>query len=389
MHKITFDGDERDHICFTSASYIRNDIDQADPHHDMFAFSFEFLKKPRRSLWVVAKAAAPSQEEMKKEYRPPQEFDLKQLLSESQWDILLNTDSKLYVDFSFEGRGAKRANISMMLERYCINNNVPPDKIIFLTGNIIYHDSTLIKNIYVPLFQNHASSTEVSTLSDPVYRTKVAGVENFPKKMLFLNRRIRWHRTYAFSKILQDSTSKAQSLMSHPLVTGDDIETDIVYKDIPFTDNDKTALEENTPMFADTTDFETNLVVKNPAELYQESLFSLVSETEVSSRDNTELFYSEKTFKPMMYGHPILIIGQQGANKRLDDLGLVPYDDYFDLSFDDEPDDIKRINMLLEEVFRIHKFLFHATPVDVSQWYRKGIHVIKNNKNFIKEKKFL
>src|SRR5210317_598114 len=106
MHKITFDGDERDHICFTSASYIRNEIDQADPHHDMFAFSFEFLKKPRRSLWVVAKAAAPSQEEMKKEYRPPQEFDLKQLLSESQWDILLNTDSKLYVDFSFEGRGA-------------------------------------------------------------------------------------------------------------------------------------------------------------------------------------------------------------------------------------------------------------------------------------------
>ena len=82
-------------------------------------------------------------------------------------------------------------------------------------------------------------------------------------------------------------------------------------------------------------------------------------------------------------GSPIIIAGRQGINKRIIEAGLTPYDDYFDLSFDDEPDDITRINSLLDEVIKVRSLLINSTPEQAVEWYKKGRHVLEENKKFL------
>ena len=49
-------------------------------------------------------------------------------------------------------------------------------------------------------------------------------------------------------------------------------------------------------------------------------------------------FFTEKTFKPLFYGKPFVILGSIGQNTILRDWGFETFDDYFDLSQDANPD---------------------------------------------------
>ena len=55
--------------------------------------------------------------------------------------------------------------------------------------------------------------------------------------------------------------------------------------------------------------------------IFDKTLFHIANETEVDNFNNTALFYSEKTFKPISQMQPFVIYGQQGANKYLKELG--------------------------------------------------------------------
>jgi hypothetical protein len=59
---------------------------------------------------------------------------------------------------------------------------------------------------------------------------------------------------------------------------------------------------------------------------------------------------SEKTAIPILCRLPFLTLGPQHYHKQLKDLGFELYDEIFDYSFDDEPDDYIRIDKLLKNV---------------------------------------
>jgi len=63
---------------------------------------------------------------------------------------------------------------------------------------------------------------------------------------------------------------------------------------------------------------------------YSDTYFSLVVETLVSGPK----FTTEKSFKPMAFRHPYIIIGQPGILSRLKHLGFETYDNLFDESYD-------------------------------------------------------
>jgi hypothetical protein len=127
--------------------------------------------------------------------------------------------------------------------------------------------------------------------------------------------------------------------------------------------------------------FESRLRGELPAT--RQELFTIVVETNSYDHEDTELFYTDKTFQPILLGSPIIIAGRKGINKRIIEAGLTPYDDYFDLSFDDEPDDITRINSLLDEVIKVRSLLINSTPEQAVEWYKKGRHVLEENKKFL------
>lgn len=80
---------------------------------------------------------------------------------------------------------------------------------------------------------------------------------------------------------------------------------------------------------------------------YQNSYFSLVSETEISSKC---LFITEKTFKPIYAGHPFIIWGSPGVLQYLNSIGYRSFATMFDESYDNETNPAKRLKMILKEV---------------------------------------
>ena len=64
-------------------------------------------------------------------------------------------------------------------------------------------------------------------------------------------------------------------------------------------------------------------------------------------------FLTEKTFKPLMYGHPFVLVTHPGALERLRRLGFETYPEWFDENYDDIGDCADRIKYVTQQT--IHK----------------------------------
>jgi hypothetical protein len=74
-----------------------------------------------------------------------------------------------------------------------------------------------------------------------------------------------------------------------------------------------------------------------------ESLLYLVTETVATGRRH---HLTEKTFKPIAMGMPFIIVGTQGSLRYLRSYGFQTFGDLWDESYDDEPDDSRRIEKI-------------------------------------------
>lgn len=64
---------------------------------------------------------------------------------------------------------------------------------------------------------------------------------------------------------------------------------------------------------------------------YNDTYFSIVAETRV---DTEYFFISEKTYKPLAFYHPFVILGQSGILQHLRDNGFETYENLFDETYD-------------------------------------------------------
>lgn len=78
--------------------------------------------------------------------------------------------------------------------------------------------------------------------------------------------------------------------------------------------------------------------------------FSIVTESSHDNHHGTHRFYTEKTLRAALYGHPFVIIGEAGANTDLVKLGMEPYDELFDLGTDFIAHTDTRVQHQLESV---------------------------------------
>lgn len=86
-------------------------------------------------------------------------------------------------------------------------------------------------------------------------------------------------------------------------------------------------------------------------ELYATSFISVISETSMRS---IEPNFSEKTFRSIMLGHPILLLGSQYSIRQLRRWRFDVYDDIIDHSYDLEPDHIHRARKVFQELERLN-----------------------------------
>lgn len=83
--------------------------------------------------------------------------------------------------------------------------------------------------------------------------------------------------------------------------------------------------------------------------LYLESIYSLVSETYTGS---TVKFITEKTYKPILMGHPFLIHGTTGTLQHLQKIGYETFPEMFDESYDIHNNPKNQLKLVIENLKR-------------------------------------
>ena len=85
-------------------------------------------------------------------------------------------------------------------------------------------------------------------------------------------------------------------------------------------------------------------------EAYADSYFEIVCETNFFEHT---IFHSEKSFKPMIFLQPFVIMGEQGIISTLRTFGYDLFDDFIDHTYDAEKDHLKRFELLKIEIRRL------------------------------------
>lgn len=81
---------------------------------------------------------------------------------------------------------------------------------------------------------------------------------------------------------------------------------------------------------------------------YASTYFSLVTETGLC--EGGSLHITEKTFKPLAHGHPLIVLGARHSLMQLRRLGYQTFPEFFDESYDDLPEGGARVKAVVQQV---------------------------------------
>jgi|694.fasta_scaffold12850_15 hypothetical protein len=138
----------------------------------------------------------------------------------------------------------------------------------------------------------------------------------------------------------------------------------------------KAVLTANYPKTVDVSDLINqvpNLI--NNLEIYERSQLTVVTESHFDQTGG--LFITEKTFRPLLVGHPFMILGQRGTLKKLRSWGFQTDFDGIDQSYDDVADDSKRFAQFHQSLKN-----WYYTPLEEKKlMLQKWESTIKHNFN--------
>lgn len=143
-------------------------------------------------------------------------------------------------------------------------------------------------------------------------------------------------------------------------------------------------------LFLDQPDLNINHAQLLPStlDMYRNTYFSVVTETNFFQEQEPALFLTEKIFKPIAHKHPFIVLGRPKTLSYLKDLGYRTFNTVIDESYDEETDDVLRMMMILKEIKRLcnlsgsefEKFLFHAKRACDYNY-----KIIKSKNRFVRE----
>lgn len=109
------------------------------------------------------------------------------------------------------------------------------------------------------------------------------------------------------------------------------------------------------PLYLDTMDLTINQadLTDSTRYYYNNTYFSLITETNYFKNHNSAIFFSEKIFKPIAEIHPFIVVGRPKSLEKLRLVGYKTFSSIINESYDLEEDDAKRLSMIVEETKRL------------------------------------
>lgn len=321
------------------------------------------------------------------------DIDLFQHLNSSYLEMLKKDICYFIFDASTEGFSP------IFIEPYfdilyfnCFKYNINVDNIIFVSANlkdetniINYAKSKNQKPIKVfcfPSFEHVVGNYQSKTALDLLNEEKKYSFELYDNKYFSsLSRVNRYYRTAGTFLLCKDEISQS-ALISHDRFSkiNDLASWKSTNHLTEFSDEDVLNWIESLPLTVDRDDFDVNWALDTPfSDIHRKTIFQIVNETLVDDFHETSLFYSEKTFRPILHFQPFVIWGQKGSNHYLKELGYRLYDDWFDLSFDFIQDPIHRYKELLKTVKTTCETFKNISPEDQLRWKFKNEEVLLHN----------
>ena len=225
-------------------------------------------------------------------------------------------------------------------------------------------------------------------------------IENKPKQFLCYNRVLRLHRIALLAKLLDEKLLDKGFYSLYG-------KTDAGWVDEPFVKNlDKVdvrlkfILRRDKAIIAQCrldTDYDVRPnpidLIKSDFHYFENSYYSLVTET-VYYKDKIDpitqnspfghsITLTEKLFKPVAMKHPLIVVGAPKTLETFRLVGFKSYAPYINESYDTEEDDVKRMNMIIEEIQRLNNF----TTDQWLEWQRGVQDIVEYNYNFLQQTK--
>ncbi len=324
-------------------------------------------------------------------------------------DYLIQNNKILLLDNSTEGFSF---NIPYIYEELVIKSQIPESHIFLMSGaadikQIIEYTAKLYNRLpihsdwFLP-FQ-HGIADEVfyrkSNLFDVDYQNKMHDFRknNYQKIFLNLNRRWRMHRL-AFVTLL-----KAKNLLSNGYVSLTKSDDNITWQDYydevkkehqtdeetyNILDNYQQIMYNMNPLILD-----KNELIENEAHLtdsiedyYWTSILNVTSETNFYTNNKLlaksgkplnepTKFISEKTFKPIVYLQPFIIISVPNFLPLLHNLGYKTFHPFIDESYDKEVNDYKRMMMIIREIEKFSSY----SRIELAEFLDQTWYICQHN----------
>lgn len=331
------------------------------------------------------------------------DIDIFQYFDQDTLDKVLNQKYYLIIELKDEGFTNRLFHIFDMIYYNCKKYNKNVNEIIYISSNL--RDTNVLekyckKNNTKPFHVIPISFFELVDVeqrnflfqfksTEQELKNTIKQTKNFYINKLFssLSRQNRSTRTYSTFLLCQSDISK-HALISHDVISEEIY--NIMIESFVDLDEKETFDQwcKTLPLVADRSDFDNNWAMPQYdfSNIHNSTIFQIVNETFQEDWKKTSLFYSEKTFRPILCMQPFVINGQQGCNKYLSRLGYKTYDEWFNLSFDHEPDPVLRYKKLLKSVEDTVKYLKSLNRDRQIEWRFKNKEILKHNLNVMIQK---
>ena len=255
--------------------------------------------------------------------------------------------ARIIIEMTSEGLYFAHAGTEFsVIERWRIKEGLPPHSVTVLSGNLLCQK--IIQEADLKLNAYPISSFEgFFPLSDE-QRDASKLIDYIPcddaNIFLSYNRAQRLHRAYLVAKLNENNLLK-RGLISYQIS-----EADLSRLAPNLYDREKwRKLKLLGPKLID-SDQQLNLAQNTNIAHYERTFLSIVTETTINPGC---IFFSEKVFKPMAFGHPFLLLGNPFSLDKLKEMGYKTFDKWFDESYDKEVDEFKRTELIVKEVIKL------------------------------------
>lgn len=261
-------------------------------------------------------------------------------VSEKYLEDVRNGKCKILLFLTYEGYSGSKGNDDFeIIEKWRKESNLPPFSVYYACGNLLCKEIVRNKELHI----NVEPILDFEAWNRFSYN-KIVEYDPIDNRNLFLmyNRNPRPHRVRFLIELLKNN------IFNRGFVSLGDVNmyNPEIYLTPEEDKNHFNFLKDNSPIHIESApNLNYNLACNITTEDYDKTFISVISET-LTYEDT--LFISEKTWKPIMVGHPFIILGNKGTLKFLKSIGYRTFDKWFNEDYDDDNDETIRINKIVK-----------------------------------------